>query len=46
MPVKPHVRCAPILLDGTVPRVFGFVAGMYGHAPWFDIGLVFCGICL
>ena len=46
MPVKTLVRCAPILLDDTVPRVFGFVAGVYGHAPWFDIGLVFCGICL
>jgi len=46
MPVKTLVRCAPILLDDTVPRVFDFVAGVYGHAPWFDIGLVFCGICL
>jgi len=41
MPVKTLVRCAPILLDDTVPRVFGFVAGVYGHAPWFDIDLFF-----
>jgi hypothetical protein len=44
MPVKTLVRCAPILLDGTVPRVFGFVAGVYGHAPRFDIS--FSLICL
>jgi hypothetical protein len=41
MPVKKLLRCAPILLDDTVPRLFGFVAGVFGHAPAFDIGLVF-----
>jgi hypothetical protein len=41
MPVKKLVRCAPILPDDTVPRVIGFVAGVFGHAPAFDIGLVF-----
>ena len=41
MPVKTLVHCAPILFDDTVTRVFGFVAGVYGHAPWFDIGPLF-----